>query len=675
MTAIIVPRFLGQIALAVVVCTGLPSAPASAASASPEPATRRALLIGISRYAPGTGWPAVHAEEDLGAMREILTREGFGQIRELRGRDATRAGIVKAIEDHLIEPAGPGDVAVLHFSGHGQQVADDGEDELDGYDETLVPFDAPARPEGPYGGEKHLRDDELDRLIQRIRRRVGPMGHVLVTLDSCFSGTPRGALAEEAAAGSDGAVVRGGPPIGAPSRRGPVAKPVPGVLEALETGPGTYSSPDLAPYVVLSAARHDQLARETVGPAGRLMGSLTYALARVLPELGAEGTYRLWYERTLRLMELRVSHQPQAEGHLDTLLFGGDPVPQEPFLAVDRAAQESTWLRLPLGTIVGLHPGTRIEVHEEGARRREPATLLATGRVTAAEPASARVDLDAPIDPSRLVRGRVFITHPNHGELRLPVRLAVGEPRTREHLVRLLAGREGALQRVDRGEELILRVSGRGSRQRLELQLASGERLFPTFSPEDPGFEHRLLSRLVEIARSRYLRNLRLSHPEVAATVEIVPVGTSAGGGRTGSGTDRAMIELRATPTGSPRLTTLRIGDRFRIRVTNPGPHPLYLNILNLRPDGTVKALWPNPLFGDRTPLPPGRSMDLPATFEETGPPGEEALLAVASRSWIDLRPFLSPGSDKGPPPPDLEPAPALAGAVSTYTIPLRVIP
>jgi hypothetical protein len=39
----------------------------------------------------------------------------------------------------LVRECREGDVVFCHYSGHGGRLADDGDDEEDGYDETLIP--------------------------------------------------------------------------------------------------------------------------------------------------------------------------------------------------------------------------------------------------------------------------------------------------------------------------------------------------------------------------------------------------------------------------------------------------------------------------------------------------------------------------------------------------------
>ena len=106
-----------------------------------------ALLVGIDRY-PGFG-SEVQLEgcvNDVQILRDALIRRfGFTEERMtvLLNERATRDGILEAMED-LVRKVGEDDVVVFHYSGHGsQKVEPEGEeDEPDGWDETLVPFDS-----------------------------------------------------------------------------------------------------------------------------------------------------------------------------------------------------------------------------------------------------------------------------------------------------------------------------------------------------------------------------------------------------------------------------------------------------------------------------------------------------------------------------------------------------
>ncbi|HEY7509279.1 MAG TPA: caspase family protein, partial [Vicinamibacteria bacterium] len=209
-------KLLGPCALALALAglVGWPGLAGPTAAAAPAPA-KRALIVAIATYEPSTGWSPLGSGNDVPLIRDILSTHGFTDIQELRDAAATRQGILEAIRTRLTEPSAPGDVVVFHYSGHGQQLTDDADEEVDGYDETLVPWNAPMAPPPGYDGSKHLRDDEWGAQMDALRRKVGPSGHVLAFVDSCHSGSiPRGTLDQGVAR------VRGGaPPIGPPRPR------------------------------------------------------------------------------------------------------------------------------------------------------------------------------------------------------------------------------------------------------------------------------------------------------------------------------------------------------------------------------------------------------------------------------------------------------------------------
>ena len=143
--------------------------------------------------------------------KALLERFSFpeGDIRVLTDSAATRQGIMDAFRDHLIAKASPGALVYFHYSGHGQQIADDNGDELDGLDESLVTADYKSQS-AQDGAATNLRDDTIGELLRQLRTRmVDPAdgrfkGNITVTFDCCFSGT----------------ATRGEPPSGRLTHRG-----------------------------------------------------------------------------------------------------------------------------------------------------------------------------------------------------------------------------------------------------------------------------------------------------------------------------------------------------------------------------------------------------------------------------------------------------------------------
>jgi tetratricopeptide (TPR) repeat protein len=134
-----------------------------------------ALTIGLNaidpnHYANFSG-ELQGCEADAAAMREIGISEGF-RVRTLMTRDATRKNVLNEISK-AAEELKAGDIFLLSYSGHGGQLPDYHEDELDERDETWCLYDG------------MLVDDELYSYLKKFAKGV----RILMFTDCCFSGT------------------------------------------------------------------------------------------------------------------------------------------------------------------------------------------------------------------------------------------------------------------------------------------------------------------------------------------------------------------------------------------------------------------------------------------------------------------------------------------------------
>ena len=112
-------------------------------------------------------------EADAHDMAKIARERGYAGSTLLLTKAATAAAFIKAMEDAANKLAS-GDILFLSYSGHGGQVPDrDGDDEVDGLDETWCLFD------------RQLIDDELYGLFGRFAKGV----RIVLLSDSCHSGT------------------------------------------------------------------------------------------------------------------------------------------------------------------------------------------------------------------------------------------------------------------------------------------------------------------------------------------------------------------------------------------------------------------------------------------------------------------------------------------------------
>ncbi|KAI8873165.1 peptidase C14, partial [Ramicandelaber brevisporus] len=147
--------------------------------------SRKAVLIGINY--PDSESPLEGCWNDVANMQEYITEHwGFDEDNTMVLTDdqdpdselfPTRANILAAME-WLVEDAEPNSSLWLHFSGHGVQEDDDGNDEADGQDEAICPVD--------YEEAGTIIDDEMNRiLVQKL-----PEGaRLTVIFDCCHSGS------------------------------------------------------------------------------------------------------------------------------------------------------------------------------------------------------------------------------------------------------------------------------------------------------------------------------------------------------------------------------------------------------------------------------------------------------------------------------------------------------
>src|SRR5688572_21420955 len=154
------------------------------------------LIVAVGNYSASVGITSIASVNDIKYIKAALMKNGFADrdIVTLINSKATKAAILKSL-DQLIIKAKPGDIVVLHFAMHGQQIRDQatvelGMDEDDGFDEALLPYDVKRAQYYPekYHGENHLRDEELGEKLLRLRNKLEANGSLLVLLDACHSG-------------------------------------------------------------------------------------------------------------------------------------------------------------------------------------------------------------------------------------------------------------------------------------------------------------------------------------------------------------------------------------------------------------------------------------------------------------------------------------------------------
>lgn len=368
---------------------------------------KRALIVAIGTYPESSGWNKISSANDAGLMRTILKRQGFDDrnITTLTDAKATKANILKSLES-LIAQSNQNDVVVFHFSGHGQQITDTNGDELDGYDEALIPFDAQKTSFTQYSGSKHLLDDELNGFLYRLRKKVGPGGDVIFFLDACHSGTAtRGQ--------QDDAVYRG-------------------TNEKFEiTPPNTNKSADdqqqfdeqnkhtergsdeLSPFVIFSASGQQELNMEIKDQNNTGYGSLTYALGKVLANNQEKLIYSALFDRLRNEMctNFGGKHQqtPQLEGQINRVLFAGQTVVVPSHFSVVSVVNSKNAI-VNIGELSGLTIGSEISFYPINTINPERAKLIVKGTVKEISPVESKIEINSPFDKNLLKNSWGFVT-------------------------------------------------------------------------------------------------------------------------------------------------------------------------------------------------------------------------------------------------------------------------
>ncbi len=134
-----------------------------------------AITIGLNSVDPlhYGGWKGSlkACEADAHDMSSLAKNQGF-EVKSLLTNDATSANVIREMQT-TSEKLESGDIFMISYAGHGGQLPDKNDDELDGIDETWCLYD------------RQLVDDELYALFCDFAEGV----RILVFSDSCHSGT------------------------------------------------------------------------------------------------------------------------------------------------------------------------------------------------------------------------------------------------------------------------------------------------------------------------------------------------------------------------------------------------------------------------------------------------------------------------------------------------------
>ena len=436
----------------------------------------RAVVVGSETY----GLTGCDADVEL--IAALLAQRGF-DVTRLTGGDARRADILAALDD-LVAATGPGDAALMYYSGHGGRLARPDADQRkaegrSGFFQFLVPTDMQESKPGDFRG---VLSEELSSVHRRLSDKfAGQPPNVTTILDCCHSGY----MARNLTARSRAVNLTGSKMF-----------TVQGILEHVQSlGPDA----DVAigettnDVVRMVACQVEQSAFELPSERGSTHGVFTDELVGVLDQVGdARVSWRMVGELVRRRVRGVVPEQrPEVEGPGDRQVFDTALVAATtslPLVELDGS------LAIPSAALFGVGRGDEILLTVLGSDTAEHQATVADVRGGAAV-----IDLPKDVlgdDLSSVVATPIRISAPQIG-------VEVGEGPSREEIVTAV---EASNSLTTKGARPLVRLRSTGEQWCVDD--AQGEQWRSATVTPDEGGVAQLVDEIESIATGHRLLDL-----------------------------------------------------------------------------------------------------------------------------------------------------------------------
>lgn len=590
-------------------------------------AKKLALIIAVGDYPATSGWASISSVNDVPLIKNSLLQNGFLEedITVLTNDKANKQGILDAIAK-LQAKIEKGDIVVLHYSGHGQQIFDDNGDEIDDKDEAIIPYDAFASYSGSYKGEKHLRDDEIGNIITNLRNKLGKSGQLLVMLDSCHSGSA-----------TRGEKTRGGQPTFAPLDW--KAKTNEKTKGSAMFEKATIDK-DAAPFVMITGASADELNYEYQG-----FGSLSYAFSKAMTDLGNDFSYRQLFSKISANMNVITPKQtPTVEGDVDYKLFKGEYVAQQSYYEINKISKPDL-LQLNAGKLNGLFDNTTVFVLPAGTSKIDKSKIIATGTIANANFNSATIKLNSSLPDTNQKKYWIFVDQYSYGDISLKVYL---EPSVKEISVKegissfLTKNNLGKVVTDVQNSDIII---SRGNSE-YELSSAHGNSPIDQFSASRGSDDLALINeKLFNYAQGKYLKDLSLKNYNYEFEFKLLPVEYNTDNNTAGE------LKPENSFYNESGIFQVNTTDNFVVlQVTNKSEKPIYFSIIEINSKGEINPFMPNDkcaLNNNERRLEPGKTMIFKDCVYSFGPPFERLILkGFATSTPVNFQPTVQTKGD-----------------------------
>ncbi|MCC6814844.1 MAG: caspase family protein [Saprospiraceae bacterium] len=567
-----------------------------------------ALLTGVGEFPTQSGWNPLSSSNDVALIQKSLKEYGIPANNiTVRNDKLTKNALLNSIEDDLIKKVKPGDFAFFHFSGHGQQIPDQNGDEIDGLDEAIVPYDSPKKFEkGRYEGENLILDDELNQLFSRLRKKLGPTGRLLISLDACHSGSATRGIVN----------ARGTDLIMAEDQSAFINS---NQEEYTNLDLINQDNSNLAPQTNFYSSSPHQLSYEFTAKNNKTYGLYSYAFCKSLQELSAEDSYiKLWERLSLFISSQNNIQTPYAEGRINEKVFGKISSETKSAIRIKKVIKPD-FITISAGALQGITEGSIIGIYSISDQNFTKPLL--TGIADGVDAFTSDIQLERKWKFNKLLNYKVKIHEIQLDEFIVKLKFNDFSPIVDE-LSKQLSSHK-FIQFDNNNYELAVSTNY-SIQDSIQLELITKEGIIiykVTFHnnnlPEE--ITNELFQKVFKYSRARNLKLLESKDNFFQAKLELLLLDSSG----------QYVITHK---------TIFNKGDYIKIKISNNGKEEFYFSLIDIPSNSMFTTVYPNhEINAIDCLIPPGKAFISLDGFEIIDPKGTEVLKLICSKTPIDL--------------------------------------
>jgi hypothetical protein len=565
-----------------------------------------ALLMGVADYPASSGWPSTFAFNDLSLIKETLIKRGFNEkyIYTILDSACTGNGIRNAFTSQLIPELKEGTSVYIHFSGLGLQIKDTDEDEEDGLDEVIIPYDAPAKnPKGNYDTDLFIADDELENWFRQIQKKLGPNGQLVVSVD--VYSIPFAAKEKYATRGGNETMSEDSESDNA---------------NVFFSKPFQVSG--LAPLICLYCSATNQITEEFYSDEEESFGLFSFALSKTMLQMDKNASYQEWFEKIRTIMNQHSSLQdPILLGEKALKVFNGRLADKKDHFRINQQYSKDLVL-IDDGKLQQIEKGTEFLFYDESVSDTVGVDPIAKGVIENARLMEAELRvIESSVNPLPK-NSKLFISSFHYKALSIKVHIDLNGTPIEKKLMSHFSFSPFIDQVEEKPELLVIKSKS----NHLQLKTKSGEILYQEEwnKVSENKIPFTLNDKIAEYLRANFMRSLEIDHDGKGSELECLIV-----------------KDRKEYPMDGIR-NKIAVGSKIKLRVTNHSQKGLYFGIIDIQPDQQINVIIPHDKPAESYYLEAGQSYTTDFELEVSPPYGKEFIKVIMMANPLDLRPVIA---------------------------------